>query len=99
MCCGPVSGSGGTGCWSSGYAPTSQRQGWGRGPAASGRALAERHGVSRAFIKQAILALEVQGLVDVRQSGGTHLRRDDITVEPIDALMACRRRCPSTGDP
>ena len=60
----------------------------------SERELAERLGVSRASIKQAILVLEIQGLVEVRHGGGTYLRRDDITVEPIDALLDRRRRLP-----
>ena len=58
------------------------------------RELASRLGVSRASIKQAILVLEVQGLVEVRHGGGTYLRRDDLTLEPIDALLDRKRRLP-----
>jgi GntR family transcriptional regulator, transcriptional repressor for pyruvate dehydrogenase complex len=58
------------------------------------RELAERLGVSRASIKQAILVLEVQGLVEVRHGGGTYLRRDDLAVEPVDALLDRKRRLP-----
>jgi GntR family transcriptional regulator, transcriptional repressor for pyruvate dehydrogenase complex len=58
------------------------------------RELAERLGVSRASVKQAILVLEVQGLVEVRHGGGTYLRRDDLTVEPIGALLDRKRRLP-----
>ncbi|MCT2588120.1 FadR/GntR family transcriptional regulator [Actinophytocola gossypii] len=60
----------------------------------SERDLAERLGVSRASVKQAIVVLEVQGLLDVRHGGGTYLRRDSLDVEPVEELMARRRRLP-----
>jgi GntR family transcriptional regulator, transcriptional repressor for pyruvate dehydrogenase complex len=60
----------------------------------SERDLAERLGVSRASVKQAIVVLEVQGLVDVRHGGGTYLRRDSLDVEPVDELVARRERLP-----
>jgi GntR family transcriptional repressor for pyruvate dehydrogenase complex len=58
------------------------------------RELAERLGVSRVSIKQAIVVLEVQGLVDVRHGGGTYLRRDSLDVEPVDVLVDRKRRLP-----
>ncbi|HEX2133317.1 MAG TPA: FadR/GntR family transcriptional regulator [Actinophytocola sp.] len=60
----------------------------------SERDLAERLGVSRTSVKQAIVVLEVQGLLDVRHGGGTYLRRDSLDVEPVEELMARRRRLP-----
>lgn len=58
------------------------------------RELADRLGVSRVSIKQAIVALEVQGLLEVRHGGGTYLRRDSLDVEPIDVLVDRKRRLP-----
>jgi GntR family transcriptional regulator, transcriptional repressor for pyruvate dehydrogenase complex len=60
----------------------------------SERELAERLGISRASVKQAIVVLEVQGLLDVRHGGGTYLRKDSLDVEPVEELMARRRRLP-----
>lgn len=60
----------------------------------SERDLAERLGVSRTSVKQAIVVLEVQGLLDVRHGGGTYLRRDNLDVEPVAELVARRRRLP-----
>ncbi|MEV5541307.1 FadR/GntR family transcriptional regulator [Saccharopolyspora shandongensis] len=58
------------------------------------RQLAERLGVSRASVKQAIVVLEVQGLVEVRHGGGTYLRRESLDVEPVAELVARKRRLP-----
>lgn len=58
------------------------------------RELAERLGVSRASVKQAVVVLEVQGLVDVRHGGGTYLVSDTLTVEPVETLVERRRRLP-----
>lgn len=58
------------------------------------RELAERLGVSRTSIRQAILALEVQGLVEVRHGGGTYLRQDALEFESLDSLLARQRRLP-----
>ncbi len=58
------------------------------------RELAERLGVSRASIKQAIVVLEVQGLLESRHGGGTYLRSDRLDVEPVDELVARRSRLP-----
>ncbi|RSN61366.1 GntR family transcriptional regulator [Amycolatopsis sp. WAC 04182] len=60
----------------------------------SERDLAERLGVSRASIKQAIVVLEVQGLLESRHGGGTYLRNDHLDVEPVDELVARRKRLP-----
>ena len=58
------------------------------------RELAARLGVSRVSIKQAIVVLEVQGLVDVRHGGGTYLRHDSLLVEPVETLVDRKRRLP-----
>ncbi|MEU6265990.1 FadR/GntR family transcriptional regulator [Saccharopolyspora shandongensis] len=58
------------------------------------RELAERLGVSRASVKQAIVVLEVQGLVEVRHGGGTYLRRESLDAEPVAELVARKRRLP-----
>jgi GntR family transcriptional repressor for pyruvate dehydrogenase complex len=58
------------------------------------RDLAQRLGVSRASVKQAIVVLEAQGLVEVRHGGGTYLVRDSLDVEPVEHLAERRRRLP-----
>ncbi|OAH09831.1 FadR/GntR family transcriptional regulator [Streptomyces jeddahensis] len=58
------------------------------------RDLAQRLGVSRASVKQAIVVLEVQGLVEVRHGGGTYLVRDSLDAEPVERLVERRRRLP-----
>lgn len=60
----------------------------------SERDLAERLGVSRASVKQAIVVLEVQGLLASRHGGGTYLRNDHLDFEPVDELVARRSRLP-----
>ncbi|MFF7651309.1 FadR/GntR family transcriptional regulator [Streptomyces sp. NPDC007983] len=62
------------------------------------RELAERLGISRASVKQAIVVLEVQGLVEVRQGGGMRLLRDSLDTEPVERLMERRRRLPDVLD-
>ncbi|MGP4049567.1 FadR/GntR family transcriptional regulator [Streptomyces sp. 2A115] len=62
------------------------------------RDLAARLGVSRASVKQAIVVLEVQGLVEARHGGGTYLVRDTLDVEPVDQLVERRRRLPDVLD-
>ena len=62
------------------------------------RELADRLGVSRASIKQAIVVLEVQGLVDVRHGGGTYLVKDTLDTEPVETLVERRRRLPDVLD-
>ncbi|MEU0877400.1 FadR/GntR family transcriptional regulator [Lentzea sp. NPDC005914] len=58
------------------------------------RELAASLGVSRASVKQAIVVLEVQGLVDARHGGGTYLVRDTLDVEPVEQLVERRKRLP-----
>lgn len=58
------------------------------------RDLAQRLGVSRASVKQAIVVLEVQGLVEVRHGGGTYLVKGSLDVEPVERLVERKRRLP-----
>ncbi|KAF4408125.1 MULTISPECIES: FadR/GntR family transcriptional regulator [Streptomyces] len=58
------------------------------------RELAQRLGVSRASVKQAVVVLEVQGLVEVRHGGGTYLVGDSLDAEPVERLVERRRRLP-----
>lgn len=58
------------------------------------RELADRLRVSRTSIRQAIVALEVQGLIEVRHGGGNYLLRDRLEPEPMENLLARRRRLP-----
>ena len=62
------------------------------------RELATRLGVSRASLKQAIVALEVQGLVEVRHGGGTFLRTDDLEPVPLAQVLDLQRRLPDILD-
>lgn len=64
----------------------------------SERDLAEWLQVSRASIKQAIVVLEVQGLVESRHGGGVYLRTDTLNPEPVAALVDRRRRLPDVLD-
>ncbi|WP_069815152.1 FadR/GntR family transcriptional regulator [Streptomyces sp. TP-A0874] len=58
------------------------------------RELAARLGVSRSSVKQAVVVLEAQGLVEVRHGGGTYLLRDTLAAEPVHQLLERRRRLP-----
>ena len=58
------------------------------------RDLAARLGVSRASVKQAIVVLEVQGLIETRHGGGTYLVRGTLDVEPVEQLVERRKRLP-----
>ncbi|CAM3863627.1 FadR/GntR family transcriptional regulator [Kibdelosporangium persicum] len=62
------------------------------------RDLAQRLGVSRASVKQAIVVLEVQGYVEARHGGGTYLVRDTLDSEPVERLVERRRRLPDVLD-
>lgn len=62
------------------------------------REIAERLRVSRASVREAIVALEVQGLVEVRHGGGTYLLRDRLQAEPLETLIERRRRLPDILD-
>jgi GntR family transcriptional repressor for pyruvate dehydrogenase complex len=54
--------------------------------------LAERLSGSRTSVRQAIVALEVQGLVEVRHGGGTYLLHDHLEAEPLETMIDRRRR-------
>lgn len=59
----------------------------------SERELAQRLGVSRNSVRQAIVALEVQGIVGVRHGGGTFLlSRTPQDRTPQDTVTALRKR-------
>ncbi len=58
------------------------------------RDLAARLGVSRTTVRQAIVQLRVEGLVDVRHGGGTFLRPLDPQAEAVAAVLDRRRRLP-----
>jgi GntR family transcriptional repressor for pyruvate dehydrogenase complex len=58
------------------------------------RELAVRLAISRTSVRQAIVALEVQGLLEVRHGGGLYLLRDSLDVEPIDSLLDRKQRLP-----
>lgn len=62
------------------------------------RELAERLGVSRASIRQAIVALEVQGIVEVRHGEGAFLRTVRMETLPINQLAELKRRLPDVLD-
>ncbi|MHA6616247.1 FadR/GntR family transcriptional regulator [Pseudonocardia sp. DLS-67] len=64
----------------------------------SERTLAERLRISRASLKQAMVVLEVQGLLEIRHGGGTYLRADRLVPEPVAALEARRQRLPDVLD-
>ncbi|WP_236792821.1 FadR/GntR family transcriptional regulator [Amycolatopsis sp. GM8] len=64
----------------------------------SERDLADRLRISRASLKQAIVVLEVQGLVEIRHGGGTYLRTDSLHPEPVEKLVERRRRLPDVLD-
>ncbi|MFC4497270.1 FadR/GntR family transcriptional regulator [Streptomyces ovatisporus] len=58
------------------------------------RELAQRLGVSRASVKQAVVVLEVQGLVETRHGGGTYMVGGTLDAEPVERLVERRRRLP-----
>lgn len=64
----------------------------------SERELADRLGVSRASVKQAIVVLQVQDLVEIRHGGGTYLLKDRLHTEPVAELVDRRRRLPDVLD-
>ncbi|MGH8861828.1 MAG: FadR/GntR family transcriptional regulator [Jatrophihabitantaceae bacterium] len=64
----------------------------------SERDLAEQLGASRATVKQALVVLEVQGLVETRHGGGTFLRSNDVNIESVTTLLARRDRLPHVMD-
>ena len=58
------------------------------------RALAERLSVSRASVAQAIVALEVQGILSVRQGDGIYLMRQADPTKSAQELIERRKRLP-----
>ncbi|WP_419999403.1 FadR/GntR family transcriptional regulator [Streptomyces boninensis] len=62
------------------------------------RELAQRLGVSRASVKQAVVVLEVQGLVEARHGGGVYLLRDTLEAEPVATLVRRRQVLPDVLD-
>lgn len=64
----------------------------------SERTLSVALGVSRNTLKQALLVLEVQGIIAVRQGGGMYLARSADGVEPLKVLVDRRGRLPDILD-
>jgi GntR family transcriptional regulator, transcriptional repressor for pyruvate dehydrogenase complex len=64
----------------------------------SERELSERLGVSRASLRQAIVALEVQGILEVKHGEGTFLRSTRMDTLPIAQLADLKRRLPDILD-
>ena len=64
----------------------------------SERELSERLGVSRASVRQAIVALEVQGILEVKHGEGTFLRAARVDTLPIAELAELKRRLPDVLD-
>lgn len=62
------------------------------------RALSEQLGISRASLKQALIALEVQGLIETRHGGGSYLRSTELVGESLDELMDRKDRLPDILD-
>jgi GntR family transcriptional regulator, transcriptional repressor for pyruvate dehydrogenase complex len=60
----------------------------------SERELADRLGVSRASVKQALVVLEAQGLIDIRHGGGAYLTTNRLEAAPVEELVERRRRLP-----
>ncbi|HEX5494858.1 MAG TPA: FCD domain-containing protein [Mycobacteriales bacterium] len=58
------------------------------------RELAKRLGVSRASVAQAVVALEVQGILGVRQGDGIYLLRHADPQESVEELIKRRQRLP-----
>lgn len=64
----------------------------------SERELAEKLSVSRASVRQAIIALEIQGIVEVRHGEGAFLRSARVDTLSIRQLMDLKRRLPDILD-
>nr|WP_221219018.1 FadR/GntR family transcriptional regulator [Prauserella isguenensis] len=62
------------------------------------RDLAQQLGVSRTSVKQAIVVLQVQGLVEARHGGGTYLVGHTLDAEPVEQLVERRQRLPDVLD-
>lgn len=62
------------------------------------RVLAQDLGVSRPTVRQALVVLEVQGLIDVRHGGGTYLRQDNLEPSTFAQVLDRQRRLPDILD-
>jgi GntR family transcriptional regulator, transcriptional repressor for pyruvate dehydrogenase complex len=62
------------------------------------RTLAEQLGISRPSLKQALIALEVQGLIETRHGGGSYLRSTELASEPLEVLLGRKARLPDVLD-
>jgi len=58
------------------------------------RELAQQLGVSRASVAQAVVALEVQGILSVRQGDGIYLLHQADPAETVEELIKRRQRLP-----
>lgn len=59
------------------------------------RELARRLGVSRTTVREAMVALQSEGVVEVRHGGGTFLTRLDGSSPAVERVVARRRRLPA----
>jgi GntR family transcriptional regulator, transcriptional repressor for pyruvate dehydrogenase complex len=59
------------------------------------RQLAQRLGVSRTTVRQALVALQTQGIVEVRHGDGTFLLSLDPTAPAVERVVSRRRRLPA----
>lgn len=64
----------------------------------SERQLAQELAVSRASIRQALVALEVQGVIRIRHGGGSYLTGPDLNAQPFETIIGRRRRLPDILD-
>jgi GntR family transcriptional regulator, transcriptional repressor for pyruvate dehydrogenase complex len=66
----------------------------------SERALAQRLGISRTSLREALAALRIEGLIEVQHGNGIYLLRSPAeTIPPISSELAIRRpRLPSLGE-
>lgn len=58
------------------------------------RELATQLAVSRGSVRQAIVSLQVQGVIEVRHGDGIYVRRRDAQRVPLSQLLERRRRLP-----
>lgn len=60
----------------------------------SERDLAEQLGASRSTVKQALVVLEVQGLVETRHGGGSFLLKNELAPESVLSMLDRKARLP-----
>lgn len=69
------------------------------------RDLAEQLSVSRPTVREALIVLEVEGLVNIRMGSGIYVIRQNAAIvagaerEPVEGLSSCCRRAPSSNAP